>query len=230
MSKPTYNFSHTLFTKTNCMKRVEYHIKKLHPEVEDEKPDFLLRGIFFHDQVERLLTGNPLEPFANNYDEFYFNHVVAPVVHPLAVGKFKVEMELLHPLLENIDAKGFLDLLVEDDVDGDVLYDWKFTKSPWNEWKLKKYEDEQAWLYLWLYTQVTGRTPNRLEYVVFTFPDPPQVFKVHYDFTKVEVELQKWRSQCEQINSAIEFDTFLASPSKWNCRFCEFKRNCPYSD
>lgn len=233
MSEPNppikYNFSHTLFTKTNCMKRLEFHIKKLHPETEDEKPDFLLRGIFFHEQIEHYLRGEPLLPFGNSYDEVYFTHVILPAVDARKGDIFKVEQELVHPLgVGDVDAKGFLDLSTESP-DGDILYDWKFVKSPWNEWKLKKYEDEQAYLYLWLYREVTKRTPSHLEYVVFNFPDQPQVFKVPYDYTRVEIEVQKWRSQCEQINSAIEFDAFLASPSKWNCRFCEFKKVCPYS-
>jgi len=206
---------------------VKFHIEKTEvPKGLDEEvgPCFKERGIFLHKQCERFLTGQVLEPFNCAYTEIQFQHFVAPYLEPLKSDILGVELELFAELTPNVQGKGIIDLLRPR-----IAYDWKFTNKPWNAHKLKWYEDFQAFIYFWLLEE-NGHEVDFLEYVIFPWGEPPQTFKVMNDTHRVAIEKRKWLATVAQIESAYEMEFWLASPSKWNCKFCDFRTICPFSE
>lgn len=219
-----FNFSHSLYTKTNCLLRTHYHLLMKELGLAPITNEAMERGTNLHKNVEQFLKDEPII-FATEEQETFFDKKVFPYARQIKREKIeRIEAEFLHPLTKRTQAKGIMDLIYDN-----RIFDWKFTNSEWTGKKLAAYKENQALLYQFLYYNVTGKAPKNVTYWVFPIEGTFQEFIIPFNLDEVYRAVDTYRLVCQELEECCDKLDFQPNPSYFNCKYCDFNDICPVS-
>ena len=180
-------------------------------------------GSFYNDGV------NILEFFKKNRSDYFSKK---------GYKLLGVEIPLEFNVAENITFVGFLDVVVNDELSGDVyIYDFKTSTMGWKD-KTKKDESKTAQLLLYktFYSKQFNVPLDKIhvEFIIlkrrlYENADFPQKRIQRFEpsngkpsINKVESNFNNFIQECyDSVGVAIEKE-YVKIPSKSNCQYCEF--------
>lgn len=143
------------------------------------------------------------------------------VEDPSAIEPLDRELDLLEPLDDRVVIRGILDRMDENDEGELVILDYKTGKAPPPRFAQSAFFALK--IYAALIRKQTGRTPVEVRLMYLT--GPTQLTLPITDEVLDQTE-QKITNIWNQIERAIETETFQPSPSKL-CDWCSFQSICP---
>lgn len=183
------------------------------------------RGVNLHAMCEQYFKNEEIIAKTEEQHNF-FHEKVRNQLEKLNKTKIEqVEASFTAPLTEKIPAKGIMDLLY-----GGCIYDWKFTNGPWNDKKFEAYKQNQALLYLYLYSHNKGTKPLNVTYWIFPQEGKFQEFVIPYNEKEIKEALQVYKAVCLELEECNIKMHFPPSPSFFNCKYCDYNDICPMSE
>lgn len=216
-----YNFSHTLLTKMDCMKKVEYYLNRTAQSYSPSMGD----GIRLHKHCEEYLGGKRGLQFRDDDEEAKFEKI-RPYLDSIynKVVFTEKKFELFNEGLGKVVA--VFDAGIQEQ-NGLWLVDWKFTDKGWNERKFQGYKESQALLYLWVAGQQLNHPPLGMIYVVVSNEhEVPTHYYVMVTEEELDKALRNYKSKNAKLQAAIRTNIFESNPS-YMCNWCDYRTICP---
>ena len=215
----SYNFSHTLLTNLDCIKKAHYYVSKT-PGINSFAAN---AGIDLHTICEEYLktlrdpdglTDTQLPKFLK----------IKPYLDEIVNDLLSVEgrAERVHDRLGKVSAR--FDAVI-DSPDGLFIVDWKFPGKPWDTKKFENYKMTQALLYLWVCELEFYKRPDGMVFKVVPDVGPPQTFTVLWDDAELDRAFNMYVSKKSTFDTYLSMGRYPASPS-FLCNWCSWKELC----
>ena len=181
---------------------------------KDKKTNRVLRfGTTFHSELEDALNMFLQSGKSEEY----------------GIKKLHMEKEIV---LEEINLRGFYDLVIETLDDEIIVMDFKTIKSfPWKLRVVNDGENHMHELQLGIYAYAVAKEFGRVDEMVLAYynKDTSEMRGLKVDTENMNKAYQYWKKVCEMTNyGAIlpKMEVGVSPNQEWECSYCEFHDVC----
>lgn len=216
----SYNFSHTLLSNLDCIKKANYYLDKT-PGINSFAAN---AGIDLHTVCEEYLK-TLREPEGLKPEQYVKFLKIKPYLDEIVNFLLSVESKVnrehdrLGPCVAKVDA-------VVDNNEGLWVVDWKFPDKPWDNRKFEWYKLHQALLYIWVFEFEYHKAPDGLIFKVVPTLGGVQTFTVPWNDAEIERAFNFYVSKKLTLDTYRSMGKAPVTPS-YLCNWCSWKEICP---